>query len=353
MLRRILYGLMALAFATATTRAETSKGDITLKSLSTIGFGPKGVLFIGDSEAGVVYAVNTPADKVSTPKSLKLENVGQTFGDLLGVKADDVVIKDLKVNPETSQVYVAVTRKSSPTAAAILKLTGDSKFEEVKLKGVEFSKYTLPNASEKKRSDSITCMAYAEGTLYIAGLSNEEFASTLRSVTYPFVKDTAKGAAIEIYHAAHNALETRSPIQTFTPYTIGKTGYILASYTCTPLVRIPLTQLKDGQKIKGDTVAELGNMNRPLDIVTYTKDKKAYALMANDRRGVMKISIDGLETAGTIAEAVRGGGVAGVKFETIKELQGTKQLDKLDDTTAVVLVEDKDKKLTLSTVVLP
>jgi hypothetical protein len=352
MLRRILFGLMAVALATATSRADTTKGDITLKSLSTLGFGPKGVLFIGDSEAGVVYAVNTPADKVSTSKTLKLENVGQTFGDLMGVKAEDVVIKDLKVNPETSQVYVAVTRKSSPAAAAILKLTGD-KFEEVKLKGVEYSKYTLPNASEKKRSDSITCMAYAEGTLYIAGLSNEEFASTLRSVTYPFVKDTTKGAQIEIYHAAHNALETRSPIQTFTPYTIGKTGYILASYTCTPLVRIPLTQLKDGQKIKGDTVAELGNMNRPLDIVTYTKDKKAYALMANDRRGVMKISIDGLETAGTLAQAVKGGGTAGVVFETIKELQGTKQLDKLNDTTAVVLVEDKDKKLNLSTVVLP
>ena len=352
MLRRILFGLLALSLITSVSRAETTKGDITLMSLSTIGFGPKGVLFIGDSEAGVVYAVNTPADKVSTSKSLKMENVGQTFGDLLGVKADDVVIKDLKVNPETSQIYVAVTRKSSPSAATLLKLTGE-KFEEVKLKGVEFSKYTLPNASEKKRSDSITCMAYAEGTLYIAGLSNEEFASTLRSVTYPFVKDTTKGAQIEIFHAAHNALETRSPIQTFTPYTIGKTGYILASYTCTPLVRIPLTQLKDGQKIKGDTVAELGNMNRPLDIVTYTKDKKAYALMANDRRGVMKISIDGLETAGTLAQAVKGGGTAGVVFETIKELQGTQQLDKLDDATAVVLMMDKDKKLTLSTVVLP
>jgi hypothetical protein len=347
MFRRILFGLLALALIGTTTRAESTKGDITLKSISALGFGPKGVLFIGDSEAGAVYAVNMPVEKAGTPKTLKLENVGQTFGDLLGVKADEVLIKDVKVNPETSVVYVALSRKMGGTA--LLKLSGE-KFEEVKLKDVEFSKYTLPNAG---RNLAITCLGFANDTLYIAGLSNEEFASTLRSVKYPFVKDPAKGAAIEIFHAAHNKLETRSPIQTFTPYTVGKTGYILASYTCTPLVRIPVTDLKDGEKIKGTTVAELGNRNQPLDMLTYTKDGKAYALMSNSSRGVMKITLDGIDTAENLTKGVTGGGTAGTKFETIKELEGTKQLDKLNDTTAVVLVEGKDKTLTLKTVELP
>ena len=75
MLRRILFGLLALSLITGVSRADTTKGDITLKSLSTIGFGPKGVLFIGDSEAGVVYAVTTPADKVSTSKSIKSDAI--------------------------------------------------------------------------------------------------------------------------------------------------------------------------------------------------------------------------------------------------------------------------------------
>ena len=54
--------------------------------------------------------------------------------------------------------------------------------------------------------------------------------------------------------------------------------YILAAYTCTPLVKIPLSDLKPGAKVKGVTIADLGSGNQPLDMVPYKKDGHNYIL---------------------------------------------------------------------------
>ena len=42
---------------------------------------------------------------------------------------------------------------------------------------------------------TVTDMAYVEGRLFIAGLSNEEFSSKLRSVAYPFT-EVDRGASV-------------------------------------------------------------------------------------------------------------------------------------------------------------
>ena len=83
--------------------------------------------------------------------------------------------------------------------------------------------------------------------------------------------------------------ETKSPIRTFVTYKIQNEPYMLAAYTCTPLVKVPVSELKAGAHIKGTTIAELGNRNRPLDMIVYQKDGKDYLFMTNSSRGVMKI----------------------------------------------------------------
>ena len=40
------------------------------------------------------------------------------------------------------------------------------------------------------------------GKVYVAGLSNEQFASTLRAIPFPFT-EADKGTSVEIYHGAH------------------------------------------------------------------------------------------------------------------------------------------------------
>ena len=77
-------------------------------------------------------------------------------------------------------------------------------------------------------------------------------------------------------------------------------------------------------------------------------------LMANSARGVMKISTKDIEKNEGLTEPVRGGGKAGQEYETIGGWNGTVvQLDTLDETHAIVVVQAADESLTLKTVALP
>ena len=109
--------------------------------------------------------------------------------------------------------------------------------------------------------------------------------------------------------------------------------------------------MKPETKVRGTTIAELGNRNRPLDMVVYTKDEKNFALMANSHRGVMKIDLATATTQEAITERI--GGTSGVPYETIKDLKGVMQLDGLNSTHAVVLMRGDDKKEHLKTITLP
>jgi hypothetical protein len=349
-MRLKLAAVAALVSVSAGMAADgLTKGTPALKSVSALAFGPDGVLFIGDPTAGAIVAVGTGDTKPAAKGEVSVEKLNDKLTSLLGGPA---TVNDVKVNPASGVIYLAVTRTGSGGGPIILTCGRDGKLAEFKLKDVPTATVKLPNATDgKNRAEAITSLAFVAGKVVVAGLSNEEFASTLRTIPFPF--ETAdKGTSIEIYHGAHGKLETRSPIRTFTPYKIGAADYLLAAYTCTPLVKVPLADLKAGAKVKGTTIAELGNRNRPLDMVVYTKDKKDYLLMANSARGVMKIAADPFADAGPIPEQ-RVADKAGVKYETVDSLKGVLQLDKLDDAHALLLVQAEDKSLTLKSVPLP
>jgi hypothetical protein len=118
-------------------------------------------------------------------------------------------------------------------------------------------------------------------------------------------------------------------------------------------VTFPISSLKAGEKVRGKTVAELGNGNRPLDMIVYEKDGKQYLLLANDRRGVMKISTDTLDKQPALTEPVTGGGKAGLTYDTIADLKDVQHLDKLDDKHVVLLTGKTDGPFALQTVALP
>ena len=50
-----------------------------------------------------------------------------------------------------------------------------------------------------------------------------------------------------------------------------------------------LADLVPGAKVVGRTVAELGAMNQPLDIVSFTEDGEQYLLVSNTSHGLIKI----------------------------------------------------------------
>jgi hypothetical protein len=364
--RQFMVAAFGLALAaTSSLAAEPSsgftQGNVELKSAGPLAFGPGGVLFIADPQSSAVFAVDTGDATNTGASSFKMAKVDDRIAGLLGTSGTEIDIKDVVVNPSSQQVYFSVARGKGPQAPAIiLRMNGQGELSEVPLKDVKYSKATLPDPTpaqnpavsgggRRMQSPAITGLAFIDGKLYVAALSNEEFSSTFRAIPFPFA-DVAKGTTVEIFHGSHGKLETKSPIRSFTTYEIAGNANLLAAYTCTPLVKIPVTELKPGAKIKGTTVAELGNGNTPLDMVVYNKGGKDYLLMINDRRGVMKIDLEKIGTVDGITAQVRD--KAGLPYTTIENLKGVVQMSKLDSGHAVILVK-ADKNFNLETIELP
>lgn len=343
--------------------AGMKQGKAEFKSMGPLAFGPDGILFIADTKAAAISAIAT-GDTAgnAAAKQLKVEGINQKLAALLGTTADQVLIDDMVVNPGSRNVYLAVSRGRGPDATPVLvRVKADGQPELVSLDSVKFSRAELPDApvdgvvgegrrQSNPRRESITDVAFLEDRVLIAGMSNEEFASTLRAIPFPF-KTVANGTSVEIYHGAHGRFETRSPVRTFVPFKVGNEPHLLAAYTCTPLVQFPLSELKPGAKIKGKTIAELGNRNRPLDMIVYQKGGKDYLLLANSSRGIMKIDAANIEKAESITEKVDD--KKGVGYETIEAWKGIDQLDRLDAQHAVVLRRGDAGSLNLESLPLP
>jgi hypothetical protein len=347
---RIALVVAALVLAVVPVGA-VEKGNPDVKSISALAFGPNGVLFIGDTASAKVFAIETADTAPAGKGDVMVDKLGDKLGSALGTTSDNVTVNDVKVNPSSGNIYIGVTRKGAGGGPVVMKLDREGKLSEFALKDVTFTEVSLPAGEGGKGAKvSMTSLAFVSDKLVIAGLSNEEFASTLWTVAYPFSK-SERGTGIKIFHGAHGRLETNAPIQTFTPYKIGAADYLMAAYTCTPLVKIPVTDLKAGAKVDGTTIAELGNRNKPLDMVVYSKGGKDYVLIANSARGVMKVPAEPFEKAEPITTRPAGE-KAGVGYETIAELKGVQHLDKLDAERAVVLIAE-GKDLTLKSVPLP
>lgn len=341
------------------------KGTPGLKSAGSLAFGPDGILIVGDTKSASLFAIDT-GDRKGRPSevSISLAGVASQVGKALGTAAEDISINDLAVNPHSGNVYLSVTQAGGgESAGAIVRVDGSGKVSALSLKGVAHSQVVLPNAPEDRevrrgrrsrnpRNDLITDIAYVDGKVIVSGLSTAASASTVREIAFPFV-EADSGSSIEIFHGAHGRTEDGSAIRTFVPFNIDGEPTLLAGYVCTPLVKFPLSSLKAGKKAKGTTIAELGNRNRPLDMIVYEKDGKDFLLMANSARGVMKISTDNIAKQKGITERVGGGGTAGLSYDTINELQGVVQLDKLNEGHAVVLVQTENGSQSLKTVDLP
>jgi hypothetical protein len=343
--------LAALVFATADTPAPVSlttgltPGKVQLKSAGALAFGPEGVLFVGDSAGASVVEIDTnDHTPARTAGGVNVEGIDAKIAALAGAAPSDISINDVKVNPISKNVYLSVSRGRGPDAMPmIVRVEGSGAVANVALDNVKHASVSLSDAPETKpgarqdpRTMTITDMSYVGGNLMVAGLSNEEWSSALRSIPVPF-KNAEQGATLQIWHSSHGRYETESPVRTFVPYTISGQPYVLAAYTCTPLVKIPVSSLKPGEKVKGVTIADLGAGNQPLDMVPYHKQGHDYILIANSSRGLVKLKADGLDSYSAIDSPTKVDGPAGVPYDKL-DLKNVRQLAAYDEANAVVLI---------------
>jgi len=331
-----------------------------LTSIGPLAFGADDVLFAADPQDATIYAMPLGAAATGgAPGTKSIAQLDQQLAALLGTTAKDIAITDLAVHPKTHNAFVSVMRGQGADARPVLiRIDGAGAMQIVDLAKVSATHVALPNAPSatpqgqrgSARAQSITDLAFSGGRLYIAGLSNEEFSSKLRSVPYPFAS-ADNGASVEIFHGSHGQLETRSPVYAFIPYQIDRTPYLIGAYLCTPLVKFPVSSLVPGARVRGTTIAELGAGNRPIDMVLYNKDGKEYLLMSNTSRGVMKIPTAGFASATPIVAPVSD--KAGIGYETIASMKGIQQLDLLDATHSLVIARSDAGALDLQALPLP
>ena len=324
-------------------------GPVELQSAGPIAFGPDGVLIVGDAKAAAVYAIDTE-DHAKAGKDVSLNVSGLSASITEKLRAKSLSIVDMAGNPLSKNIYLSTLFDGRPS---IIRVLTAGEIERVGLDKVQHARVEIEGAPDDKvvgqgrrrrnlRGESITDIAYSDGRVLVSGLSKGDAPSAVREFDFPF-SENSRATSVEIYHGAHGRFETYAAIRTFVPFNIDGKPSLLAGFTCTPLVKFPLDALSGGGTVRGTTVAELGNRNRPLDMIVYQKDGKDYLLMANSSRGVMKISTADIERENGITERVSGGGVAGQEYETIDSLKGVVQLDQFDAQHAAVLVKMDDK----------
>jgi hypothetical protein len=347
-------------------------GTADIRSAGPITFGPAGILFLADNVSAKVFAVDVadPGQEAGA-EPFDLADVDARVGSFLGCEASDVTIADIAVHPLSHNVYLSVQRgrgdAGQPVLVRIDRLDGS--ITDVPLDGVpvaeaaitdapaeddERSDITLPTGDEGEelnigertirilrrpvRTSTVTDMAYVDGILLIAGLSNEEFSSKLRRIPFPFSDDVTDNN-LEIFHVSHGKWETAAPIRAFVPYGGGQS--ILASYTCTPVVHFPLAGLTSGTKTVGRTVAELGAVNQPLDMVSFVQDGEEHLLVANSAHGLVKIACRDIDSQTPLTEPTE---PVGVPRET-KDLQGITRLANLNGSHVLALqVDDSGRR---------
>jgi len=343
--------------------AELTAGKVQLQSASALAFGPDGILFVADSLGGNVVALDTN-DRTAARGAVKIDvqGVDAKLASLLGTTPDQIMVTDLTVNPISKHAYLAVSRGRGPDAVpAIVSVDATGKLTQLSLDNIKNSVVALsdapksdPAARQNPRMQTVTDMDFTNGKLYVSGLSSEEWASALRQIPFPF-STAEKGTNIQIWHASHGRFETAAPVRTFVPYTIEGQPYILAAYTCTPLVKIPLGDLKAGTQIKPVTIADVGAGNQPLDMVPYKKDGHEFILIANSNRGVMKMNADNMGNYKAVESPEKPNPpeyIFGMPYQTVAELKGVTQLAQLDGADAVIVTKPADS-VNLTTIALP
>ncbi|HWY88770.1 MAG TPA: hypothetical protein VNX28_18810 [Gemmataceae bacterium] len=281
----LLAGLGCLLLASTATAAELATGNPKVQSIESISFGPDGLLLIGDGKGSQVIAVQTGDIKPVPWGKLDMTDLKGKVGGMLGTSDKGIEILKLTVNPTSHRAYLAV-RKLDGKQDLILTVDGQGKIQEYALDNVKYSRYKLP--PDEKTATKITDITFADGRILLAVQAGQQFSSKIFSIDTRQDDATPYWISTETFHVAHGKWETNAPIRTVIPYMENGKKYLVGAFTCTPIVKYSLEDLKAGGRVQGQSVIELGHGNTPQDMFVYEKNGKSYILMNNVRMGGMQ-----------------------------------------------------------------
>jgi hypothetical protein len=329
--RAVTIVTVALALSSSAHAEGGAKTDVP-RYAGALTFAPDGTLFVGDNISSAVFAykIDQALPEQLDPKAppLEVDSVDNRIASIVHSKIGHVEINGMAVHPTSREIYLSVSRHSSGgVAPAIVKVSLTGKINEFKLNSLARSEFKIKDgptadqhfadragqwpvpspeqyhekATTPMRSMTIVDMKFHDGELYIAGISNEEFASTLRRVPYPFTDEISE-TQIKIYHDAHAQWETRAPIRAMTFAEVDGKDTMIAAYTCSPIVLIPVEDLKNGAQIEGHVIGDMGN-GQPISMFIFKYNGEDSLFVTNAAHDPRIIPIASLQHAKVITEA--------------------------------------------------
>jgi hypothetical protein len=311
-------GLALSGRTAAAAESAVAGGSGQLRSAGALAFGPDNVLFVGDIKGAAIHAFALRETDLTSQADVELGNfhnfegrdlvqgVDQKLAGLLGTTQDQIVINDIAVHQPSQQIFISVERGRSTDALPAIVKVNHGQLEVLELDGIPHSQIGIANEPDPQamlefntqRSFAITDIKYFNGEIFVTGVSNQRFASTLHRIPYPFNAQMAT-CTVEIWHPVHGQFETRAPIVRQVIREVQGEPHLFAVYGCTPLVRFPLASLKDGAHVRGDVIGELGYGSNPLDMVAFTDpfDQREYLLVTIDTRSASRVALLDLGTA--------------------------------------------------------
>src|SRR5690349_17189657 len=189
LLRSTAAATMTAAFTFAAA-VNMPAGKVEPKSAGALAVGPEGILFVGDSIAGQIVALDVDDNKpAKSTGALEIKGINEKVAAMLGTAADQILIQDIVVNPVSKNVYLAVSRgRGADAVPFVLRADPAGKLSEVSLTNIKNQSVSLIDqpTADRQRLDTITQLKYVDGKVMVAGLSNEEFSSSLRAIPFPF-----------------------------------------------------------------------------------------------------------------------------------------------------------------------
>jgi hypothetical protein len=138
-------GLTLYRSASAAELYGLTPGQVELQTAGPLAFGPSGVLFVGDTKAAKVYAINTDDQQAGNAANYSIDDLSQKIAAAFG--GQQVAVNDLAVNPETGNTFLSVNAGGK---AGIAKVTPDGTVSALNLDKIPHAAVTLPNAPEDK-----------------------------------------------------------------------------------------------------------------------------------------------------------------------------------------------------------
>lgn len=276
--RRDVLKLLTFSAATMATagngrRALASAGGPTAISAMTIA--PDGRLIVADWRQGALLVLAAPPGTPGPEGAFNLKGLNDALIAAGALPRATAMVWDAA----SRRALVAVATGTGPDApVGIAAITADGVVTLHDAGAMVLARHDLadrPGEGALWRdtpvaSLTVTDMVLREDELLVAGLSNADFAATLRRIPWPFESASRAGVArVEMYHTVHNQIETRAPVRAMAVVQLDGADHLLAAYTCTPLVTVPLADLTDGGAVRARTIAELGYGNTPRRVLPF------------------------------------------------------------------------------------